>query len=232
MGQYSKSLSSRLRNGYSYKPFHKVTPNDLFCAAARNSKQDDLIDFFDYFKNKEHYSNGTYYAIVDKVCDSKHFVSADLFGHRIWYLRIGRIDREPIHNWSTLQTIKNEIVGAEYEAVELYPAQSRLMNNENVYHLWILAPGETETKPPRFSIGYKWEGGTKHLIRKTQFEKMSLRARKEVSENKTVVLVPEEVIAAAEQEFPEIPGMIAAYHYVNAHPEIGSSLETWNSYDQ
>jgi hypothetical protein len=232
MGKYSKSLSTRLRNRYSHKPFQRVSQNDLFDVTKRH-QDPDIIDFFEYFKTKEHWSNGTYYAILDKDCDSKHFVGSHLFGHRIWYLRIGRIDSifradgEPIHNWSVLQGIKNEIVGPEYEAVELYPAQSRLMNLECCYHLWILAPEKAEPTPPRFSIGYKREITTRVLVRKTDFEKMSLRRRKETSENRTCILVPEELIAYAEEEFPEQVGMAAACKYINAHPEIGAVLETW-----
>ena len=228
MGKYSKSLSARLRSsdGYSDKPFRKVTQNDIFDVTKYN-QDSDTVDCFEYFKNKEHWTNGDYYAILDKDCNAKCFVGAHFFGHRVWYLRIGRIDHKPIRNWSVLQRIKNEIVGAEYEAVELYPAQSRLINYECCYHLWILAPHEAETKPPRFPIGYNNTTTTRFLIRKTTFEKMSPRMRKEKSENRTLVLVPEEIITVAEKEFPESVGMMAADKYINAHPEILGVLETW-----
>jgi hypothetical protein len=59
------------------------------------------------------------------------------------HLSIKRNDREPIHDWRVLQEIKNELVGAEAEAVELYPAESRLVDTANQYHLWCLPPGQT-----------------------------------------------------------------------------------------
>jgi hypothetical protein len=40
------------------------------------------------------------------------------------------------HDWRDFQRLKNELVGVEAEAVELYPAESRLIDSANVYHLW------------------------------------------------------------------------------------------------
>jgi hypothetical protein len=57
------------------------------------------------------------------------------------HLSIKRIDRQPIHDWRELQAIKNELVGPEAEAVELYPAQSRAVDTANQYHLWVLGNG-------------------------------------------------------------------------------------------
>jgi len=58
------------------------------------------------------------------------------------HLSIKRIDRAPLHDWRELQQIKNELVGPEYEAVELYPAESRVVDTANQYHLWvIIKPG-------------------------------------------------------------------------------------------
>ena len=228
-----------MRNGYDYKPLRKVSQDDIFPVTeilTGSGYDPELIKFFEYFKDKEHWSNGTYYAILDKKCDCEYFVGSHLFGHRVWYLRIGRIDSifklkgQPIRDWNVLQGIKNEIVGPEYEAVELFPAQSRLMNQECAYHLWVLAPDAATTKPPRLPIGYKWnEGTTKRLIRKTEFDKMSLRKRKETSENRMLYLVSEEVITVAEKALPIYEGMSAAFHYIDAHPEILSVLETWSS---
>lgn len=58
------------------------------------------------------------------------------------HLSIKRLDREPAHDWRHFQAIKNEIAGWEREAVELYPAESRLVDGSNQYHLWVLGAGE------------------------------------------------------------------------------------------
>jgi hypothetical protein len=67
-------------------------------------------------------------------------------------LSIRRNDRRPVHDWRHFQMIKNQLVGFETEAVELYPAQSRIMDTANQYYLHCLSPGM------RFPVG--WEGPT------------------------------------------------------------------------
>jgi hypothetical protein len=57
------------------------------------------------------------------------------------HLSIKRHDREIIHDWRDLQRIKNEFAGPECEGVELYPAESRLVDSANQYHLWCLPKG-------------------------------------------------------------------------------------------
>jgi len=61
----------------------------------------------------------------------------------IIHLSFKRRDRQPFHDWRIGQRIKNEILGPETEAMELYPAESRLMDTSNQYHLWALPPGYT-----------------------------------------------------------------------------------------
>lgn len=58
------------------------------------------------------------------------------------HLSIKRLDKEPIHDWRELQEIKNLIIGRENEAVELYPAESRLVDTANQYHLWVIKDPE------------------------------------------------------------------------------------------
>lgn len=57
------------------------------------------------------------------------------FGRGV-HLSIKRHDRRPVHDWRHLQRIKNEILGPEVEAVELYPAEARKVDGANQYHLW------------------------------------------------------------------------------------------------
>lgn len=62
------------------------------------------------------------------------------FGRILW-LSIKRRDKRPIHDWRDLQRIKNELVGPEYEAIEIYPAESRLHDTANQFHLWLFFDG-------------------------------------------------------------------------------------------
>ncbi len=66
------------------------------------------------------------------------------------HLNIRRRDGGPIlRDWRHFQQIKNELVGPECEAIELYPAESRLVDTSNKYHLYAV-------KDPtfRFPIGF------------------------------------------------------------------------------
>lgn len=52
------------------------------------------------------------------------------------YLSIRRQDRKAVHDWRHFQRIKNQLAGPEWEGVEIYPAESRLVDGANQYHLW------------------------------------------------------------------------------------------------
>jgi len=52
------------------------------------------------------------------------------------YLSIKRHDREPIGDWRTKHLIKNALLGEEWEAIEIYPRESRLVDSSNQYHLF------------------------------------------------------------------------------------------------
>ncbi len=53
------------------------------------------------------------------------------------HLSIKRIDKKSIHDWRDLQLIKNELIGEEYFAVEVYPSEADLHDSVNQYHLWV-----------------------------------------------------------------------------------------------
>lgn len=60
----------------------------------------------------------------------------------VLHLSIKRLDRKPAHDWRALQRIKNELVGEEYEAVEIYPPEEHLIDTSNQYHLWVFLDPE------------------------------------------------------------------------------------------
>lgn len=64
--------------------------------------------------------------------------------YRMIWLSIKRRDKRPPgeERFRDFQRIKNELVGPEFEAVEIYPAESRMMDTANQYHLWVFpTPG-------------------------------------------------------------------------------------------
>jgi hypothetical protein len=64
-------------------------------------------------------------------------------------LSIKRVDHQPIHDWRDLQEIKNAILGPGVEAVELYPAEGRLVDTANQYFLWA-----NPKHLPKFPFGF------------------------------------------------------------------------------
>jgi len=88
------------------------------------------------------YANSKYTVMYqDEKRVDKHQLVEDHWKGRIRYLSIKRNDKEPIHDWRELQEIKNQICGEESEAIEIYPAESRLMDTANHYHLWVFPKG-------------------------------------------------------------------------------------------
>jgi hypothetical protein len=58
-------------------------------------------------------------------------------------LSIKTRDKAPLHDWRDLQHIKNELIGPEVEAVELYPAEKRLVDTANQYYIYAFPELET-----------------------------------------------------------------------------------------
>jgi hypothetical protein len=61
---------------------------------------------------------------------------------RIAHLSIKTHNRQAYHDWRDLQRIKNELVGPEFDAVEIYPKESHLVDSANQYHLWVFLDSE------------------------------------------------------------------------------------------
>lgn len=59
----------------------------------------------------------------------------DTIGH-LWVLHDGSI------TWDQLQDIKNNIWGAAARAIEVYPAESDVVNSLHCRHLWRLGPAD------------------------------------------------------------------------------------------
>lgn len=80
------------------------------------------------------YRNNRYMVMID---DYKHTTH----GYATCAM-VQAIDAMPIpSHWSEMQRIKNEIFGPETVAVEYYPAESKLINDHNIYWLWIFPDG-------------------------------------------------------------------------------------------
>ena len=57
-------------------------------------------------------------------------------------LIVTRVDLSAVRDWTELQRIKTELCGADSEAVELFPAESRRVDHEsNRCYLWVMPRG-------------------------------------------------------------------------------------------
>jgi hypothetical protein len=78
----------------------------------------------------------------------KHGIAGKAFEFR---LAIKRADGKLFRSWRILQDIKNQTVGADRSAIEIYPPESEVTDTANIYHLWVFregyGPGVSLTKP-------------------------------------------------------------------------------------
>jgi len=88
-------------------------------------------------KNQECWMNDLYVVLV--IRDEQHGFGDDI---KMDYLSIRRVDREPVRNWRHIQEIKNQLVGPECEGFEMYPAESRVADCANQYHVYVFTDPE------------------------------------------------------------------------------------------
>lgn len=94
-----------------------------------------IADSMKHFNRCWHFASREYHVAVDK--ETEHGFGAMPDGGGFWHLSIKRHDREPMNDWRVMQRIKTEIAGPEAEGMELYPAESRVVDTANQYHLWV-----------------------------------------------------------------------------------------------
>lgn len=58
----------------------------------------------------------------------------------IIHIAVRRLDAQPIRSWAALQRMKNELVGEDRVAVEVFPRASESVD-DGMLHLWVFGPG-------------------------------------------------------------------------------------------
>jgi hypothetical protein len=69
------------------------------------------------------------------------------------HLSIKRNDKGVIFDWREMQRIKSELMGAQFEGVQLFPAENRVVDAANQYHMYVLAD-----ERQRFPFGCEGRG--------------------------------------------------------------------------
>lgn len=95
---------------------------------------------------------------VNEIYQVTKTVSAD---ESMAQINIRRRDGKPIfRDWRHFQAIKNQLCGAECEGVEIYPAESRLVDTSNKYHLWVILD-------PAYRFPFGWPARDVSFVKST-----------------------------------------------------------------
>jgi len=84
------------------------------------------------------FSNNRYVVMIDDN-------SPTTAGNAIRAMIQKNNDTPILNHWSEIQKIKNELFGKEVTAIEYYPKESELINDHNIYWLWIFPDGVIPT---------------------------------------------------------------------------------------
>lgn len=76
----------------------------------------------------DHWENDRYYGVLRKE------------GHRAT-LSISALDNSSKHDWRDFQQIKTDLLGPQWEAMELYPSENRVVDPSNRFYLWCFNDG-------------------------------------------------------------------------------------------
>jgi len=137
--------------GYKWQPLERA---DLHAASEEliqawmkqiNATREDVLALMKKEEETtEYWTNDLYQVQVRRYPSKKPGVNAV-------HINIRRRDGEAcIRDWRHFQQIKNELLGPECEAIEIYPAESRLVDTSNKYHLW-----GTDDPTFRYPIGFE-----------------------------------------------------------------------------
>lgn len=114
-------------------------------AKMAREKIPDLSDeAIDALISEETWGNDRYTVNVHLLDgDRDGFVELAVHNHR----------RTPHVPWRHLQQIKDEVMGADREAVQLFPADDRLVDTANEYWLYVYPAGKAPMRKRRVKLG-------------------------------------------------------------------------------
>lgn len=90
----------------------------------------------------EVYVNNIYQVMVYRGHEADELVHIEELKGKCTWLSIKRRDKRPVNNWNDMQLMKNRLVGTQCDAFQLFPAESRMVNTANQYHLIVLPEGQ------------------------------------------------------------------------------------------
>lgn len=114
----------------------QIMAHDMVARCEQRGTPISLAEAFrqiDVVLTRELYENSRYVVIIDRAANR-----LDDQWPQMIHLSIRRVDRGPVgtEHFRDFQRIKDELLGPEYEAVEIYPAADRLVDSVDQFHLW------------------------------------------------------------------------------------------------
>ena len=128
-----------------------LTKEQLHEDWGHKASKETINRLYEQMKRETLYKSEYYQVAIDKT--PPH----GLPGHVVWHLSIKRNDKEPIMDWRDMQDIKNKLLTPEHEMIQLFPAESRLVDSANQYHFFALIKDKSikgKQRPPRFPFGW------------------------------------------------------------------------------
>lgn len=127
----------------------RITKQDWIAQRIAANKMDQATaeQLWGRLAQSEIFENDEYQVILDKT------PKVGFKNSEIWHLSIKRLDNDPARDWRDLQAIKNALAGEEVEAIEIYPAESRLCDSSNRTHLWAFHT-LSGANLPKFPVGW------------------------------------------------------------------------------
>lgn len=123
----SERIQKLKRDGETF--IHRESPSKVWRPMIRDFEAETDLDM-------EYWENCFYYASV-----ARFDTGFALGGGPYAKIGITALDETARHDWRDFQRIKNDVCGPEWEAIELYPAESRLVDPSNRFYLWAVPDG-------------------------------------------------------------------------------------------
>ena len=133
---------------HPWQPLRRA-PAEAFEAIARRMSQRGKDIGLSYEGHDAYYDNDRYAVYVTFWRDTEGNVL-----DAVKEISFKRHDRQWPNDWRDAMRIKNEVAGPDVEAVELYPAQSRVVDTANQRFLWCYPPGARPTWDGEHLIGF------------------------------------------------------------------------------
>lgn len=126
-----KKVSKGNPSAIKWTPFIEVEP-----VHKPEARELDPENYDQYIKD---FADGKYKMMVNSLYTvHMRYLNDERKEEGAIWLSIRHNDRKAIHDWRHFQRIKNELTGVEREGIEIYPRESRMVDEANTYHLWIL----------------------------------------------------------------------------------------------